>query len=73
MESLHTNRRAASTRATLGLSGGDRNNVVRQALLIQDALGTISAVEYLKAHDVGGAVITRVLTGQRVRSGDAAA
>ena len=33
-------------------------------------IGTIGAVEYLKAHDTDSRVITRVLTGEHVRDDD---
>jgi hypothetical protein len=48
----------------------DRTGSVQQALLIQARVGSISAVEYLKAHDVGGDVISRVLTSRRIREDD---
>jgi hypothetical protein len=48
----------------------DKAGIVRQGMRIQARLGTIGAVEYLKARDVGGAVIRRVLTSQQVRADD---
>jgi hypothetical protein len=48
----------------------DRAGIVRQGLLIQARVGTIGALEFLKARDVGGAVIGRVLTSQHVRVDD---
>jgi hypothetical protein len=47
-------------------------HVVRQGILIQASLGTRSAVEFLKQHGVHGAVIHRVLMGERVRGDDQA-
>jgi hypothetical protein len=48
----------------------DRSGIVRRGMLIQESLGTIGAVEFLKAHDVEGAVIGRVLTSRQVRFDD---
>jgi hypothetical protein len=50
--------------------GTDRSSIVRRGMLIQVSLGTIGAVEFLKAHDVEGAVIGRVLTSRQVRFDD---
>jgi hypothetical protein len=48
----------------------DQAGIVRQGMLIQARVGTVGAVEFLKARDVGGAVIGRVLTSQQVRADD---
>jgi hypothetical protein len=50
--------------------GKDRSGIVRRGMLIQESLGTIGAVEFLKAHDVEGTVIGRVLTSRQVRFDD---
>ena len=48
-------------------------HVVRQGIVIQASLGTRSAVEFLKQHGVHGAVIHRVLMGEKLRGDDQAA
>jgi hypothetical protein len=45
-------------------------NIVLKGMTIQARLGTISAVEYLKVHDIGSTVIQRVLTSECVRAED---
>ncbi len=45
---------------------------VREAIGLQACLGTVGAVEYLKAHGINGAVIGRVLSGGQVREDDRA-
>jgi hypothetical protein len=44
--------------------------IVQQGLLVQGCMGTVGAVEFLKVHGIGGAVIHRVLTSPQVRAGD---
>lgn len=63
-------RRATVPVADAASSESDTARVVQQGLLIQACLGTIGAVEFLKAHDVGATVIGRVLTGGEIRTGD---
>lgn len=63
-------RRAAGPVADAASSESDATRIVQQGLLIQACLGTIGAVEFLKAHDVDAAVIGRVLTGGRIRTAD---
>lgn len=70
METLQTNYGFRSPRASADSCGADSANIVRQALLIQTRVGSMSALEYMKAHDIGGAIITRVLTGRCVRQED---
>lgn len=45
-------------------------DVVRRGLLVQRDMGTISAIEFLKAHAVDAAIIQRVLSGNVVRAED---
>ena len=45
-------------------------DVVRRGLVVQRDLGTISAIEFLKAHAVEAAIIQRVLGGNAVRNED---
>lgn len=54
------------------LSANAHACVVRQALHIQDDLGTIGAVEYLKGRAVAAAVIRRVLSSAQTRATDRA-
>lgn len=63
-------RRAAGPVADAASSESDATRIVQQGLLIQACLGTIGAVEFLKAHRIDGAVIQRVLTGGHIRAGD---
>lgn len=73
METLHAERRATETRACTDRAAGDPATAVRQAILLQACVGTAGAVEYLKAHQLKGEVISRVLSGGSVREGDRAA
>lgn len=41
--------------------------------MLQAQDGTISAIEYLKSHDIAGTVIARVLAGGSLRAEDRAA
>jgi len=69
METLTIDRRApAAASAVPGAS--DPRTIVQQGIGIQTRLGTIGAVEYLKAHDIGGAVIHRVLASEEIRNED---
>jgi hypothetical protein len=45
-------------------------DVVRRGLLVQRDMGTISAIEFLKANAVEAAIIQRVLSGNAVRAED---
>lgn len=45
-------------------------DVVRRGLIVQRDLGTISAIEFLKANAVEAAIIQRVLAGNAVRAED---
>lgn len=44
--------------------------IVREGVLLQAWMGTVGAVEFLKAHAVSGAVIRRVLGHEQLRQGD---
>jgi hypothetical protein len=44
--------------------------VVRRGLLVQRDMGTISAIEFLKAGGVEAAIIQRVLSGNAMRAED---
>ena len=45
-------------------------DVVRRGLLVQRDMGTISAIEFLKANAVEAAIIQRVLAGNAMRVED---
>lgn len=47
-----------------------QEDIVKQGVRLQASLGTIGAIEYLKARDISGAVIIRVLSGGRLRVED---
>ena len=38
-------------------------NIVAQAVVVQQSRHTMSALDYLKSHDIAGAVIERVMPG----------
>lgn len=44
--------------------------IIRTSLVMQRLIGTVSAIEYLKSHAIGGAVIQRVLSNNDIRSED---
>lgn len=76
MQASHIERRAAAAAASTDNTGSpylDASHVVRQGIAIQASLGTRSAVEFLKQHQIHGAVIHRVLMGEQVRGDDRAA
>lgn len=63
------NTKAAERRADA--PGREYNaDVVRRGLLVQRDMGTISAIEFLKAHAVEAAIIQRVLAGNAMRVED---
>ena len=61
MESLQIDRRARVPGAT---------RIVHEGVLLQAWMGTVGAVEFLKAHAVSGAVIRRVLGREQLRQED---
>lgn len=70
MNSSHIDRR--NTLAT-HTGQAEATEIVRQSLLLQSSIGTVVAVEYMKAYGVDTAVIGRVLSGGPVRAEDHAA
>lgn len=50
----------------------ETTRIVQQAILLRACLGTVGAIEYLKARGIGSKLITRVLTGECVRGEDKA-
>jgi hypothetical protein len=72
MESLQIDRRARMPGASAGADLSKTTRIVREGVLLQPCLGTVGAIEYLKAHDVSSAVIARVLSRERMRQEDQA-
>ena len=70
MESLQIDRRASLPGAAASADISRTTRIVRQGVLLQACLGTVGAVEYLKAHAITGPVIGRVLSGEHVRQED---
>jgi hypothetical protein len=70
MDTLKVDRRALGPASDPVSDQPDATRIVQQGILIQARVGTIGAVEFLKAHNVDGAVIHRVLTTQQVRADD---
>lgn len=58
---LHHNPDALSAAAGYTRLDGRRRDIVDHAISVQESRNTMSAVEYLKAHDIDPAVIARVL------------
>jgi hypothetical protein len=70
MEAIQVERRAARRSAAVDPADTKITSVVRQGILLQTCMGTIGAVEYLKAHAIDSRVISRVLSGGGVREED---
>lgn len=51
----------ALARADYTRQDGRRREIVNHAISVQESRNTMSAIEYLKAHDIDPAVIARVL------------
>lgn len=67
METMQMDRRTTSPEEP---RRPQQEDVVKQGIRLQASLGTIGAIEYLKAREISGAVITRVLSGGRLRVED---
>lgn len=63
-------RRTSSALPSLSFSEANTTRIVQQGMAVQACLGSVGAVEYLKARRIDSKVITRVLTGGRVRCDD---
>lgn len=70
METLLLERRKPRQAAAGSTIPIELEHLVRQAILMQSAVGTRGAVEYMKAHRIHGAVIGRVLSGGAIRALD---
>lgn len=69
METL-IERRSGAALSGLTPPGADTSKIVQAGMLVQAVLGSVGAVEYLKARDIDASIITRVLAGGRVRCND---
>ena len=70
MGTLTTERRSNQGDEAHMTGSSDISNAIRQDLLSQNRTGTRSAVERMKALDVPGSVIGRVLSGGTMRATD---
>jgi len=70
MGTLTTERRSNQSNEAHLTSSSDISNAIRQGLLLQNRIGTRSAVERMKVLDVPGSVIGRVLSGGTMRATD---
>lgn len=70
MEAVQLDRRNSSHTASATAHPVDTAQLVRQAIILQAYIGTRGAVEYMKAHQIHGAVINRVLSGGAMRHQD---
>ena len=68
MDIVHSDRRAGLPQA--GGAHTETTRIVREGVLLQAWMGTVGAVEFLKAHAVSGAVIRRVLGREQLRQED---
>lgn len=68
MDTKQAERRSDAHRDTRGHEYNAE--IVRRGLLVQREMGTISAIEFLKANAVEAAIIQRVLSGNAVRAAD---
>jgi hypothetical protein len=59
----------AFARADYTRQDGRRRDIVNHAISVQESSNTMSAIEYLKAHDIDPAVIARVLLEPMRRRG----
>ena len=72
MQSLSIDRRASPSATGADTDLPPVTRVVRQSVLVQECIGTVGAIEYLKAHEIPGSVIARVLSRECVRQEDRA-
>jgi len=70
MDTLITERRSNQGAEAHPIDSSHISNVIRQGLLLQNRTGTRSAVERMKALNVPGSVIGRVLSGGTMRAAD---
>jgi hypothetical protein len=70
MPTLITERRSNQVDEAHPVDSSHISNAIRQGLLLQNRTGTRSAVECMKALNVPGSVIGRVLSGGTMRAAD---
>ncbi|MCC2955732.1 hypothetical protein LK542_08905 [Massilia sp. IC2-477] len=70
METLQAERRALTRSLLSHPASVDAEQAVRHAIALQASVGTLGAVEYLKARRIEATVIARVLSDSAVRAED---
>ena len=70
MMNVLVERRESRSRAYACTGSMETQEIVRQGILLQSCVGTLGAVEYMKANVICGAVISRVLSGGAIRQQD---
>lgn len=70
METLALERRQPRKLAVTGAVPIGIEHLVRQAIVLQAAVGARGAVEYMKAHRFEAKIISRVLAGGAIRAQD---
>lgn len=70
METVQRERRKSCASTLARAQPIEVEQIVRQAIVLQTAVGTRGAVEYMKTHKIHGAVIGRVLSGGAIRARD---
>lgn len=73
MEALQIDRRKTSPHTASPTDGVSTTRHLRLAIGMQATVGTIGAIEYLKAQGIDSGLIVRILSGGRVRGDDQAA
>jgi hypothetical protein len=72
MATLQIDRRTTSLHAATKSTRPKQHDIVKKGVHVQASLGTIGAVEYLKANGIASEIIVRVLSGGRSRGEDQA-
>jgi hypothetical protein len=72
MATLQLDRRTKSLRAAANSIQQAQHDIVKHGVHLQACIGTIGAVEYLKANGIASEIIVRVLSDGRTRSEDLA-
>lgn len=63
-------RRLTGAPPSLSFSEANTTRIVQQGIALQTSLGSVGAIEYLKARSIASVVIARVLAGGQVRCED---
>lgn len=73
MDAVQIDRRKTPPHAAAPTDGVSTTRHLRLAIGMQATVGTIGAIEYLKAQGIDSGLIVRILSGGRVREDDQAA